>query len=138
MIQLPPSLKDAHKQLGKLLKQISKYNPGSRWKICVEFRNKSWYTDDTYTLLNNQNIAIVIHDMPASATPALDITTDFTYLRFHGTERGYKGSYTNDFLHTESKKINGWQKAGKTVYIYFNNTIGNAAGNLLTLGNYLK
>lgn len=40
---------------------------------------------------------------------------------------GYKGSYTDDFIHEYALYIQGWQQARKTVYVYFNNTAGGRA-----------
>jgi len=137
LIQLPPSLKDADRQLRKLIKEIQRHDPSSQWKLCVEFRNKSWYNTDTYALLNDYKTTLVIHDMHASGTPEVNVTTSFVYLRFHGPERGYKGSYTNDFLLACARRIKDWEEEGKIVYVYFNNTIGDAVKNLMALKHYV-
>jgi len=41
---------------------------------------------------------MVIHDMPASATPLSESKSEFMYIRFHGPGGRYRGSYSDDFL----------------------------------------
>jgi len=102
--------------------------------LAVEFRHSSWYDDSVYELLTSYNVAMVIQDMPASATPMINTADEFVYLRFHGPEGRYKGSYSDGFLYEYSLYIQEWQQEGKTVYVYFNNTAGDALKNL----NFLK
>jgi uncharacterized protein YecE (DUF72 family) len=95
LLQFPPSLTQVNEgQLDMLLSQISELNKTQRWKIALEFRNKSWYTESVYRLLHQYKAAIVIHDKPNSATPKLEHSTDFIYLRFHGPTGNYRGTYT--------------------------------------------
>ena len=103
------------------------------WKVAVEFRNASWYNEEVYALLDGYNVSLVIHDVPASTTPIIDSKTGFRYLRFHGPGGRYRGSYTDEFLKGYADHIKAWIKKGKTVYVYFNNTMGDAVGNLQTL-----
>jgi uncharacterized protein YecE (DUF72 family) len=139
LIQLPPgtTIADAV-QLERLLESIRDANPARGWDVAVEFRHLSWYKDRIYTLLDNYNAGMVIQDMPKSLTPMIDMPTDFVYLRFHGPNGGYRGSYTDDFLYEYAGYINDLLADGKTVYTYFNNTMGDAVNNLITLNNYLR
>ena len=57
----------------------------------------------------------------------------FHYLRFHGPEGTYRGSYADDYLTGQAKRIATWLKEGREVYAYFNNTLGYALENLSTL-----
>ena len=137
LVQFPPKLAfDKMHDLGRLLIDLVSANSGL-WNITVEFRNKSWYNEHTYDLLNQYGIGMVIHDMPSSATPLIEQSTNFVYLRFHGPQGGYRGSYQDDFLSEYSYYIKDWMEEGKTVYVYFNNTMGDAMNNLLTLNNYV-
>ncbi|RYZ54343.1 MAG: DUF72 domain-containing protein, partial [Chitinophagaceae bacterium] len=45
----------------------------------------------------------------------------------------YRGSYDDAFLSRHAKRVAAWVKEGREVYVYFNNTIGDALGNLETL-----
>ena len=131
LVQLPPSLQvKALQQLSELLSLLKDFD----WRLAVEFRHSSWYTDEVYSLLNSHEAAMVIQDMPKSATPFEPTADDLVYLRFHGPDGNYKGSYHDDLLSEYALYIREWQQDGKTVYAYFNNTAGDALRNL----NFLK
>jgi uncharacterized protein YecE (DUF72 family) len=134
LVQFPPSLQVvALPQLTELLEILKAYT----WPIGVEFRHPSWYTDDVFELLNHYQAAMVLQDMPKSATP-MELTADeLVYLRFHGPSGNYKGSYSESFLSEYASYINEWQEEGKTVYAYFNNTAGAALENLRLLKRLL-
>jgi uncharacterized protein YecE (DUF72 family) len=106
---------------------------GRYWKIAVEFRHPSWYRGGIYTMLDQYQASVVLQDMPSSATRTLNKKAPFVYLRYHGQEGDYKGSYPDNFLQREAKDIAHWLGQGKDVYAYFNNTIGDAVANLITL-----
>jgi uncharacterized protein YecE (DUF72 family) len=76
---------------------------------------------------------MVEQDLPKCPTPQKTVAEDFVYLRFHGPEVAYRGSYDDSFLLGHAKRIAVWVKERREVYVYFNNTMGNAAGNLGTL-----
>ena len=138
LVQLPPSLKpEAIKQLETLFKTIDGTNAHQAWKVAVEFRNKLWYNDQTFTLLKRHNFSLVLHDLPASATPLTVPLTNVVYLRFHGTEKSYRGSYDNEFLTGHAQRIRQWLHEGKCVYCYFNNTLGSAFHNLQALNGFV-
>jgi uncharacterized protein YecE (DUF72 family) len=81
---------------------------------------------------------MVMQDIPKSATPLKYLKGDFIYLRFHGPEPRYRGDYTNEFLKHYAQLINEWISKKKTVYAYFNNTVGAAVENLRTLNKYVQ
>jgi uncharacterized protein YecE (DUF72 family) len=131
LVQFPPSLQvSAKSQLRELLQILNSFD----WPVAVEFRHNSWYNDSVFELLNNYHVAMVIQDMPKSATPMELTSDDLVYLRFHGPFGNYKGSYSEDFLYEYALYIREWQDEGKTVYCYFNNTAGSALENL----NFLR
>ena len=139
LIQFPPALRIEHIiQLEKLLRHIQYINTSALWKIAVEFRHHSWYHKEVYSLLKKFNVCMVVHDLPASATPINISTADFIYLRFHGPGGKYRGSYHEDFLNKYAELIKAWNKGGKEVYSYFNNTMGDAVKNVSTLSNLLQ
>ena len=131
LVQFPPSLQaSAFPQLQELVLQLNSYD----WPIAIEFRHSSWYNDKIYDFLNKQETALVIQDMPKSATPVEITSEELVYLRFHGPSGNYKGSYSDGFLYEYALYIREWRQDGKTVYVYFNNTAGAALENL----NFLK
>lgn len=136
LIQFPPSIGSTYTiQLERILSCIKESNPTHNWKIAVEFRNKSWYNEDVYDLLNYYRTALVIQDIPKSATPLRDHKSDFVYLRFHGPAGNYRESYSADFLAEHANIIKEWLEDGKTVYVNFNNTMGDAFNNLKILND---
>jgi uncharacterized protein YecE (DUF72 family) len=135
LIQLPPSIKSENiGQLGNLLHIIRKHDSSNSWDLAVEFRSKDWYNDELYELIEAHNAAVVMHDKASSATP-LSVTgiSDVIYLRFHGPTGNYRGSYPTEFLQEYALYIQEWLSEEKTIYCYFNNTMGDAVGNLMTL-----
>jgi uncharacterized protein YecE (DUF72 family) len=60
------------------------------------------------------------------------------YLRFHGPGGNYRGSYSDDILSEYASYIMEWRAEGKTVFVYFNNTMGDAYNNLVTLNKFVS
>lgn len=138
LLQLPPKLKiEKILQLKKLLSTIRIADKKNEWKLAVEFRNRTWYDEALYKLLDQYKACLVIHDLPASAPPLITSAADFMYVRFHGTNNRYGGSYSDAFLQQYADHIKDWIKKKKTVYFYFNNTMGDAYNNLQTLNKLL-
>ena len=92
LVQFPASIRRSffHK-VRKLLDQLAS-NAINGWKLAVEFRDTSWYDDTVYEMLEQYHASVVEHDMPKSATPLIDMTQRFHYLRFHGENGDYRGS----------------------------------------------
>lgn len=135
LIQLPPGLhQNDHnaRQLENLLQRSLLSDPTHSWKIAVEFRHSSWYMPATYRLLDTYWASIVLHDMPASglATPN---ENGFIYIRLHGLDGDYRGGYQDEQLRVYANRVKVWLTEGKDVYMYFNNTIGDAVANCRTL-----
>jgi uncharacterized protein YecE (DUF72 family) len=139
LVQFAPSIKRSLFQSVKQIVDELRCAQGSDgWKIAVEFRDKSWYDDRVYQFLEQHEAIVVTHDIPASATPLIDMEADSVYLRFHGENGRYRGTYTDDFLQEYASYIREWVEDGKTVYAYFNNTMGQAAVNAITLRDLLQ
>jgi uncharacterized protein YecE (DUF72 family) len=139
LVQFPPSFKvESLPRLDYLLSLIRQEDEQYGWDIAVEFRHKTWYNERVYELLEKYNMGMVIHDLPASAAPLQASANNFVYLRFHGPNGGYRGSYPDAFLYEYLEYIKEWQQEGKTVYVYFNNTMGDAVKNLMVLNEYMR
>src|SRR5690606_1473139 len=117
---------------------INKSNPSQDWKVAVEFRNRSWYDEDVYELLQYYKATIVMQDIPKSATPMIDQKSDFLYIRFHRPTGNYRESYSDDLLMEHASLINERLDEGKGIYVYFNNTMGDAFNNLKTLNDFVE
>jgi uncharacterized protein YecE (DUF72 family) len=139
LVQLPPKAgKENFHQLNKLLGVIKTSDGSAGWNVAIEFRNSSWYEEGVYEMLNHYKTAMVIHDKKGTGAPFLNTDADFVYVRFHGPTGNYRGSYDEDFLSEYAGYIRSWMEEGKTVYAYFNNTMGQAYQNLITLQKMVK
>lgn len=103
-------------------------------KYVFEFRDQSWFVPEVYDLLSKYKVAFCIHDFADMKVPD-EITTNFTYLRFHGpTSAKYSGSYSDQYLRRWAKWITKHQQTLRVTYAYFNNDPeGSAVRNALTL-----
>jgi len=115
LVQLPPGL---HKELD-LLKSFLRQLP-SGIKFAFEFRHKSWYEDDTYRVLEEAGAHFVIHDYQGKVSPK-KVIGDLAYIRFHGPEGNYRGSYGDAVLADWARFINDNACHGKTCLAFFNN-----------------
>ena len=137
LVQFPASIKVSRFQkVKRLMDLLQEANSKYEWPVAIEFRDKSWYTDNVYEMLEQYQAAVVVHDMPASATPLIDMDCAFFYMRFHGQKGDYRGSYDEDVLEERAQNIKDRVTAGKTVY--FNNTMGEAVHNLATLNRLYR
>jgi uncharacterized protein YecE (DUF72 family) len=136
LVQFPPSIKfEQIDQLALLLSSLQARNTNNL-SLAVEYRNASWYVPQTYELLQQLNASMVDHDKLGSPSPHVDLNTDHTYLRFHGPGGNYKGSYDEGFLYEYAGYGSQWTAETKTLYVYFNNTMGSALQNLKTFEKY--
>lgn len=134
LVQFPASVRISQfKQLALLVNTLRESDPNGDWNIALEFRHTSLYVDLVYKLLEDAGLGIVIHDKAPAATPMLETELPFVYLRFHGPDGSYRGSYEDEVLNEYAGYIRDWMSEGKTVYSYFNNTMGKALANLFTL-----
>lgn len=137
LVQLPPKISRDHEEELTALLECLRDNT-REWKIAVEFRHPSWYDRSIYRVLEHYGIVMVEHDMPKAATPKIERKESFVYLRFHGPEGGYRGSYEDETLKGYAQRIAQWMNEGKEVFVYFNNTMGEALKNLQTLNEMVK
>lgn len=139
LVQFPPALGEEYRlQLERLLSSIKETDPLQTWNIAVEFRNKSWYQEHIYKLIDDFQATVVMHDIPKSATPDIDLASEVIYMRFHGPTGNYRGSYSDEILSEHAAYIKDWIEEGKKVYVYFNNTMGEAFKNLETLHQHIS
>ncbi len=131
LFQLPPSYKYSKINFERLIKQL---NPD--FKNVIEFRHKSWWNEEVYKSLEENNLCFCSISSP-NLPEDLVKTSDFGYVRFHGKDSWYKYDYTKEELENWAEKI---KKAGfKECYIYFNNDFyAYAPKNALKLKDILK
>ncbi len=104
-----------------------------------EFRHASWLVPEILAFLRARDSALVIGDHPERPFQTLDLTADWTFVRFHYGKRGRGGNYSDRELDEWAGRIDGWRQRGIDVYAYFNNdwegyAIKNALGLKQRLG----
>jgi uncharacterized protein YecE (DUF72 family) len=98
-----------------------------------EFRDPSWLTEETLTLLNAHGASFCAHDMPGLATPRW-ASGPVAYVRFHGATGKYHGRYRDETLLGWLDWMIEQRNAGREVWAYFNNDIeAHAIADALTL-----
>lgn len=138
LVQFPTSIKISYfTKVRRILDDLLEAGRLDDWYLAVEFRDNSWYNDAVYEMLEQYKAAIVVHDMPKSSTPLIDMEQHFVYLRFHGEKGDYQGGYSNEFLGEYAMYIQSRLDKGLPVFAYFNNTIGDAVHNAITLNEYV-
>lgn len=131
LAQLPPDFKRDTDRLEEFLATLP-----SRLRWVVEFRHTSWQSPEVYAILARYGVALCV---PIGGMLEADLVTTapFTYLRIHqGPDgRGYMG---RDGLRPWAARIRALTRAGKDVYVYFNNdTAGHAVRDAILLRDML-
>ena len=104
-------------------------------RFALEFRHASWLVPPVFERLRAHRIALCIPDHP-KMPQAQEVTTDFTYIRFHLPSDGI--GYARTGLEGWRDRIAGWRDSGLAVYAYFNNDMeGYAVENARTLKELL-
>lgn len=130
LIQFPGKITvEYFSQVEQILTQVRTFDPSGEWKIAVEFRHHSWYIRESTELVDEFNAAMVLHDMPKGSIDAIADHASFVFVRFHGPEEGYRGSYTQEVLKKKAAFLLQQSALGKEAYAYFNNTAGGAFDN---------
>ncbi|MBV8896315.1 MAG: DUF72 domain-containing protein [Acidobacteriaceae bacterium] len=132
LFQLPPGWTFDAERLEIFLNALPKHH-----RYAFEFRNQTWDNPQAYGLLERHQAAYCIFDLAGYQSP-LQITADFSYIRLHGPGGKYQGSYSEEALDGWKKRIEGWSRDLKAVYVYFDNDdSGYAAFNALRLKEML-
>lgn len=121
LFQLPPRWHSNHERLEEFLAYLS-----PDYRYVFEFRDSSWFNDQIYGLLARYQAAFCIYDLDYQLSPS-ETTCDFVYIRLHGPDGAYSGSYSRHALIGWASDIIAWADEGKTVYCYFDNDQGGYA-----------
>jgi uncharacterized protein YecE (DUF72 family) len=112
--QLPDNFRRDDERLTYALERLP---PG---RHCFELRHSSWFTPDVYALLRKHGVALAIGDHPMRSHVEHELTTDWTFVRFHYGRRGRRGNYSDSELDEWAERLRGWRRKVE-VYAYFNN-----------------
>jgi uncharacterized protein YecE (DUF72 family) len=117
LIQLPPWDIEKLGTLEDLLAILDK-----DYRYAVEFRHHSWLTNRIYSLLEDYQVAYVIVDEPILPID-LRISTDFTYIRWHGhgSNPWYNWRYSDQDLEEWKLRLEMIHDRVSSVLGFFNN-----------------
>lgn len=116
--QFPPSLRNNLKKLASFLEILKK-----NYSFCLhsfEFREKTWFNPETYSLLKENNMNLCLADSPDFPSEET-ITSSFLYLRFHGGKILYGSEYSEKELNQWADKAKKLRKKNGLLLAFFNN-----------------
>lgn len=101
------------------------------YRHAFEVRHPSFFTSQFYDQLAAHGCALVLADTAGKFPYVEEITTDFVYIRLHGSQALYASAYTDDELDEWAEKIKRWKR---DTYVYFDNdALAEAPHNALEL-----
>jgi len=107
LFQLPPNLRADQQSLAEFLKALPR-----RLQAAFEFRNTSWFAEETYASLKEHNAALCVAETEEMMTPEV-ATAGFVYYRFR------KPNYPPDERKSMVERIQRHLTAGRDVFAYF-------------------
>ena len=133
LFQLPPRWHFNAPRLAAFLAALP-----SEFRYAFEFRDRSWINDQTLELLRRHDAAFCIYHLDDYLSPKI-VSTDFVYMRLHGPDAAYRGSYDGRTLAGWADAITTWVSQNREVHCYFDNDqCGYAARDAARLGSLLE
>lgn len=128
LFQLPPKFAFNKERFEAFIQSLPK-----NYRYAFEFRDKSWFNDETYDVLRKNNAALCIYNLGLFQSPK-EITADFVYLRLHGNYGPGSGKYTEGEIKGIANDVGNFKSKCEEVFCYFNNDeAGFAIENALAL-----
>lgn len=136
LVQLPPSLGF---DPDIALAFFAALREGFAGSVICEPRHPNWFTPDAEASLTDFQVARAAADpapVPAAAQPGG--WSGLAYYRLHGSPRIYYSAYSEEYLDALAQELRQAARS-KPVWCIFDNTaLGAAAGNALTVMEYLR
>ena len=135
LIQLPPWDITTMGDLETFLSLLD-----SSYRYAIEFRDNSWLKNEVWNLLEDYGVANVIVDEPKLPID-LRITTDFSYIRWHGhgVNPWFNYRYSLEELEPWVPRLEQVANSVETTFGYFNNHFaGNAPLNAFQMLSLLN
>lgn len=118
--QLPPSFKADTERLGNFIRDLERLKFTKSLRHAFEFRHESWFREDIYKTLKDNNLCLCIAEAPN--VPHTEVlTSDFIYIRFHGSIDRYSSNYSSKELREVAAKAKKWLQSRGALYAFFNN-----------------
>jgi uncharacterized protein YecE (DUF72 family) len=115
LLQLPPAFEADPARLESALSRFP-----TSVRIAVEFRHRSWYTEEVRSLLERRGAALCWADRARLLDPPWR-TAEFGFVRFHEGRARPRPCYGRTALTTWAQRLALAFKPGEDVYAYFNN-----------------
>ena len=115
LFQLPPNFRRDDDRLDAFLAALP-----AGLRAVVEFRHPSWEVAAVQALLAARGAALCVTDLSGHLSPVA-ATAPFAYVRLHGPEEAYTGSYDDAALDRWARRARRWQAEGRQVFVYFDN-----------------
>ena len=106
LFQLPPNMKNDFGRLRHFLDSI-----GTACRAAFEFRNESWFDDETFGLLKDRDCALVVSDTDEKPLSEIINTATWGYLRLRRT------NYDDTQLAEWMKRVN--DQKWKDAFVFF-------------------
>jgi len=92
-----------------------------RYRHAFEVRHPSYFDGEFAELLREHDVGFVVADTAGKFPYAETVTSDFVYVRLHGSRQLYTSDYTDSELGEWAARIEWWRGKGLDVYVYFDN-----------------
>jgi uncharacterized protein YecE (DUF72 family) len=116
LFQLPPSYKCTPEYLRRL-ESFARAAGLEEWRVAVEFRHESCFTDSTVEWARGLGLTLVSIDSPMGTW--IRSSNGIVYLRMHGRTAWYAHEYSEEELQEVAGEILSLEP--RRVYVFFNN-----------------
>lgn len=130
LFQLPPRWRCNVARLQTFLETLPR---GDGQRYAFEFRDPSWHNDEVYAALEAHGAAFCVFELGGMRSPVVT-TANLGYVRLHGPDGPYAGSYPRRTLRRWAERLEAWRRKGRDTWLFFDNDeAGYAAKNALLL-----
>jgi uncharacterized protein YecE (DUF72 family) len=112
---------------GRHVPAVDPVSPPKRLRHALEVRHESYRDPGFAAMLGDLGVAVVLADSAGEFPGFQQITADFAYVRLHGPQRIYHGSYGPDAIRAWAGRLRRWRDEGLDCYVYFDNDADGAA-----------
>lgn len=131
LFQLPPHWSANPERLSQFLEAVP-----DELQVAFECRDRSWHSDEIMACLAAHKAAFCVYDLDGFTSPQVT-TADFAYLRLHGPDEAYCGSYSMAQLREWADWLK--QQPVQRAFVFFDNDQeGHAVNNAVALGAMLN
>lgn len=93
-----------------------------KYRHAFEVRHPSYFCEEFYDILRAHGFALAFADTAGKFGYAEVVTTDFVYIRLHGSTELYISGYSDGELDDWATRIRRWQQPKtRDAYVYFDN-----------------